>query len=265
MVAEKDAVMLSRRVLNSGLGGIVLAAAGEAAGAKLTAAPARNVVLVHGAFADGSSWAGVVAILQRQGLRATAVQIPLTALADDVAVTRRALARQDGPTVLVGHSYGGAVISEAGDAASVSALVYVAALAPDAGEPFEDLAKRFPAAPGNASLVVKNGFAQLDEAGFVTHFAQDLPPERAKVLAATQGPIGPKLFGEPTHTAAWRTKPCWYAVSTMDHMVPPEMQRFLAQRMAATTTELTSSHASPLSQPEALAKLIAAAAVGAPG
>jgi pimeloyl-ACP methyl ester carboxylesterase len=223
---------------------------------------ARNVVLVHGAFADGSSWAGVIAALHRAGLRATAVQNPLTSLADDVAATRRALARQDGPTVLVGHSYGGVVISEAGMDPTVSALVYVAALAPDAGEGFETLAQRFPVPPGAASIQAADGFAQLEETGFVAHFAPDLPPDQARVLAAVQGPIGAGLFGERTTVAAWRDKPCWYAVSTQDQMVAPEMQRFVAERMGATTVEVPASHASPVSHPNAIAALIVQAAGG---
>ncbi len=257
---------MTRRALIAALGGAVFAADGPA-GAQQPKSPvprARNVVLVHGAFADGSSWAGVIAVLQGMGFHATAVQNPLTSLADDVAATRRALAMQDGPTVLVGHSYGGVVISEAGDDPKVTALVYVAALAPDIGEPFEELAKRFPTPPGGASIRATNGYAQLDDAGFVAHFASDLPPEKARVLAAVQGPIGAGLFGERTTVAAWRSKPCWYAVSTMDQIIAPELERFVAQRMGTTTVNLQASHASPVSQPEAIANLVAAASNGGP-
>jgi len=259
--------MMARRTFVAALGGAVFVTADNPAGAQQPAKPAvraRNVVLVHGAFADGSSWAGVIAALQATGLRATAVQNPLTSLADDVAATRRALAMQDGPTVLVGHSYGGVVITEAGTDPKVSALVYVAALAPDAGEPFEDLAKRFPTPSGGASIKAADGFAQLDDAGFVAHFAQDLPPERARVLAAVQGPIAAGLFGERTSVAAWKSKPCWYAVSAMDRIIAPELERFVAQRMGATTLEVQAGHASPVSQPGEIAKLIAAAASGEP-
>lgn len=258
---------MTRRALIAALGGAVLAAADSPAGAQPAKAPApraRNVVLVHGAFADGSSWAGVIGVLQGMGLHATAVQNPLTTLADDVAATRRALALQDGPTVLVGHSYGGVVISEAGNDPKVSALVYVAALAPDAGEAFEDLAKRFPTPPGGATIRAHDGYAQLEEDGFVTYFAPDLPKEQARVLAAVQGPIGAGLFGEKTTVAAWRSKPCWYAVSAQDQIIAPDYERFVAQRMGATTVEFQASHASPVSQPEAVAKLIAAAASGGP-
>jgi len=259
--------MMARRTFIAALGGAVFAAADTPAGAQQPARPAvraHNVVLVHGAWADGSSWAGVIAALQAMGLRAMAVQNPLTSLADDVAATRRALAMQDGPTVLVGHSYGGVVITEAGNDPKVSALVYVAALAPDAGEPFEDLAKRFPTPPGGASIKAADGFARVDEAGFVAHFAPDLPPERARVLAAVQGPIAAGLFGERTSVAAWKSKPCWYAVSAMDQMISPELERFVAQRMGATAVEVQASHASPVSQPGEIAKLIAAAASGGP-
>lgn len=257
--------MMARRGFMTALGSAVFAAAGGPAGAQpARAVRARNVVLVHGAFADGSSWAEVIAALQATGLRATAVQNPLTSLADDVAATRRALALQDGPTVLVGHSYGGVVITEAGDDPKVSALVYVAALAPDVAEPFEDLAKRFPTPPGNASIKASGGFAQLDEAGFMAHFASDLPPERARVLAALQGPIGAGLFGERTSVAAWKTKPSWYAVSALDQIIAPDLERFLAKRMGATTVEVQASHASPVSKPGEIAALIAAAANGGP-
>jgi pimeloyl-ACP methyl ester carboxylesterase len=196
------------------------------------------------------------------GFRVTAVQNPLTSLQDDVAATRRALAAQDGPTVLAGHSYGGVVITEAGDDPKVRSLVYVAALAPEVGEPYEDLAGRFPTPPGGASIRAAGGFAQLDEAGFVANFAQDLPRERALVLAAAQGPIAATLFGDRTSAAAWKTKPSWYAVSTQDRMIAPEMERFVAARMSATVVEIETSHASPVTRPEEIANLIAAAAKG---
>lgn len=187
------------------------------------------------------------------GLNAVAVLNPLPSLPDDVATTRRAIAMQDGPLVLVGHAYGGVVIREAGNDPNVSALVYVVDLAPNAGEPFEDLAKRFPTPPGGASIRATNGYAQLDDAGFVTYFAPNLPPEKARVLAAVQGPIRAGLFIERTTVAAWKFKPCWYAVSTMDQIIAPELERFVAQRMGATTVEIQASHASPVSQPEAVA------------
>lgn len=221
---------------------------------------AKNVVLVHGAWADGSSWTGVISLLQASGMNVTAVQNPLTSLADDVAATRRALALQHGPTVLVGHSYGGVVITEAGVDPKVVSLVYVAALAPEPGEDFAALSGRFPTSPGGAHIKPRDGFARLDEAGVVECFAQDLPKAQAKALAAVQGPIAATLFADKTTVAAWKSKPSFYAVSSADRMIAPELERFLATRMKATTIELPTSHASPLTRPNEIADLITAAA-----
>lgn len=225
-----------------------------------TATPARNVVLVHGAYADGSSWTDVIMLLQRAGLRCTAVQNPLTSLADDVAATRRAIAWQDGPTVLVGHSWAGTVISEAGDDPKVSALVYVAARAPDAGEDYAALARQFPEPPANAGMVRHDGHAQLSEEAFLRDFAGGVDQDRARALFAVQGPVTDTLFASRTSTAAWRDKPCYYAVSTQDRTTAPELERFLAQRMAATTIEVESSHLSMVTHPEQIAALILTAA-----
>ena len=221
---------------------------------------ARNVVLVHGAYADGSSWSEVIPLLQRAGLNVTAVQNPLTSLADDVAATRRILALQDGPTVLVGHSWAGTVISEAGVDPKVSALVYVAARGPDAGEDYAALAARFPTPPASAGLFKSEGYAQLSEESFVRDFAGDLDPIRARVLFAVQGRISATLFASKTTQAAWKTKPTWYAVSTEDRTTSPELERFLANRMKAKTIELKSSHVSLLSHPQEIADLILTAA-----
>lgn len=222
--------------------------------------PATNVVLVNGAFADGSSWAGVIEHLHAAGLRVIAVQNPLNTLAEDVATTQRALALMDGPTVLVGHSYGGVVITQAGGDPKVSALVYVAALAPEPGEDFGSVAANFPPSPGGASFRVHDGFMSLDPDGFVQDFMPDVDAARARVLAAVQGPVAATLFGEKTSETAWRDKPCYYALSTQDRLVAPEMQRFLADRMGATTIELDASHATPVSRPEEIAALIIQAA-----
>src|SRR5213593_5012451 len=216
---------------------------------------ARNVVLVHGAYADGSCWSEVIGRLLRVGLKATAVQNPLTSLADDVAGTRRILALQDGPTVLVGHSWAGTVISEAGVDPKVSALVYVAARAPDAGEDYAALAATFPTPPASAGLVKSEGYAQLSEESFLRDFAGDLDPVRARVLYAVQGRISATLFASKTTQAAWRIKPTWYAVSTLDRTTSPELERFLANRMKAKTIELKSSHVSLLSHPHEIADL----------
>jgi pimeloyl-ACP methyl ester carboxylesterase len=220
---------------------------------------AGNVVLVHGAYADGSCWSDVIALLQQAGLKATAVQNPLTSLADDVAATRRVLDLQDGPTVLVAHSWGGMVISEAGVHPKVNALVFVAARAPDAGEDFAALAKGFPTPPASAGLVHADGFAQLSEEAFLRDFAGDLPAERARVLYAVQGRISDTLFAAKTTVAAWRQKPSWYAVSRNDRTIAPEFERFLAKRMNATTIELPASHLSLISHPREVADLILAA------
>jgi len=221
---------------------------------------ARSVVLVHGAYADGSSWSEVIPLLQRAGLNVMAVQNPLTSLADDVEATRRILALQDGPTVLVGHSWAGTVISEAGVDPKVSALVYVAARAPDAGEDYSALAAKFPAPPASAGLVKSDGFAQLNEEAFIRDFAGDLDPVRARALYAVQGRISVTLFASRTSQAAWRNKPAWYAVSTQDRTTSTELERFLANRMKAKTIELNSSHVSLLSHPREVADLILTAA-----
>jgi pimeloyl-ACP methyl ester carboxylesterase len=223
----------------------------------------RNVVLVHGAYADGSSWSDVIGRLQAAGLRATAVQNPLTSLADDVAATRNVLALQDGPTVLVGHSWAGTVISEAGVDPKVSALVYVAARAPDAGEDYAALAAKFPRPPASDGLVASGGFAQLNEEAFLKYFAGDVEPAKARVLYAVQGRIGSGLFAGRTTAAAWKSKPSWYAISKNDKTTAPELQRFLAERMKATTIELESSHVSLISHPKEITELILQAAANA--
>ncbi|MEV4767411.1 alpha/beta hydrolase [Micromonospora chokoriensis] len=225
--------------------------------------PASNVVLVHGAYADGSSWSDVIPILQRAGLTVTAVQNPLTSLADDVAATNRALDRQDGPTVLVGHSWAGTVISDAGNHPKVTALVYVAARAPDAGEDYAALAATYPTPPANAGLVHHDGYAQLSEEAFLDDFAGGVDEVRARSLYAVQGPIADGLFKGRTTVAAWRDKPCYYSISTQDRTTAPELERFLAERMNATTIEVESSHLTMVTHPETIADLIIMATRGA--
>src|ERR1700732_3856480 len=185
---------------------------------------ARNVVLVHGLYADGSSWIDVIHYLQSAGLNVTAVQNPLTSLADDVAATRRALASQDGPTGLVGHSFAGTIITEAGNDPKVSALVYVAARAPDAGEDFAALAAKFPKPPASAGVVKAKGFFWLNEEAFLRGFARDREPARARALYAVQGWGADALVAARTSTAAWKVKPTWYQVSTDDRTINPEVQ-----------------------------------------
>jgi pimeloyl-ACP methyl ester carboxylesterase len=221
---------------------------------------AKNVVLVHGLYADGSSWLEVIPHLQRAGLKVTAVQNPLRSIAEDAAATRRILALQNGPTVLVGHSFAGTIISEVGMDPIVSALVYVAARAPDADEDFGALAAQFPKPPASAGVVKANGFFWLSEAAFLQDFAGDLEPARARALYAIQGPGADALASGKTTAAAWRHKPCWYQVSTNDRTISPELERFLAKRMKATTIELASSHLSLLSHPREIADLILSAA-----
>jgi pimeloyl-ACP methyl ester carboxylesterase len=223
-------------------------------------AVAKNVVLVHGLYADGSSWIEVIPYLQRAGLQVTAVQNPLTSLADDVAATRRVLALQDGPTVLVGHSFAGTIISEAGNDPKVSALVYVAARAPDAGEDFGALAAKFPKPPASAGVIKQGGFFWLSEEAFLRDFAGDVAPSKARALYAVQGRGADALPNTKTTTAAWKIKPTWYQVSTEDRTINPELERFLAKRMNATTIELASSHVSLVSHPKEIADLILLAA-----
>ena len=227
-----------------------------------TAAPveARNVVLVHGAWADGSSWAEVIPLLQAAGLKVTAVQNPLTSLADSLAETRRALALQDGPTVLVAHSWGGTVISEAGTDPKVTSLVYVAARAPDADEDFVALSGKFPAGAVRAGVQQHDGFTTLSEESFLKYFANGVPHEKAEVLYAEQQPTAASLFGGRTTAAAWHSKPTWYAVSKLDQTINPDLQRFLAKRMNATTVELEAGHLSLVSNAKQVADLILAAA-----
>ena len=221
---------------------------------------ASNVVLVHGAYADGSSWSEVIPLLQAAGLHVTSVQNPLSSFADDVEATKRILALQDGPTVLVGHSYAGMVISEAGVDPHVTALVYVSARAPDAGEDFPALAAKYPTPPASKGLVHASGFAQLSEESFIRDFAGDLPVARARALYAVQGRISDSLFAAKTTQAAWRSRPTWYAVSKNDRTSSPELERFLAKRMKARTIELDSSHLSLISHPREIADLILEAA-----
>src|ERR1700731_1887099 len=227
-----------------------------------TAAPiaARNVVLIHGAWADGSSWAAVIPLLQAAGLNVTAVQNPLTTLADSDAATRRALALQDGPTVLVAHSWAGTVISDTGTDPKVSALVYVAARAPDAGEDFVALSGKFPVGPVRAGIQEHDGFTKLSEESFLKYFANGVEPSKAKVLYAVQEPTAATLFGGRTTAAAWRSKPSWYAVSNLDQTINPDLERFLAKRVNATTVELEAGHLSLVSHPNEISDLILAAA-----
>jgi len=224
---------------------------------------ARNVVLVHGLFADGSCWTDVIARLQSAGLNVTSVQNPLTTLPEAVASAVRVLDRQDGPTVLAGHSFSGMIVTEAGVHPNVSAVVYVAARAPDANEDYTALAKTYPTPPATAGIVFDGDEGRLTEAAFLRDFAGDLPEARAKVLYAVQQPFHKPLLTGKTTQAAWRSKPSFYAVSTEDRTINPDLERFMAKRMGAKTIEVKASHVSLISQPEVIAALILEAAGGA--
>jgi pimeloyl-ACP methyl ester carboxylesterase len=223
--------------------------------------PQKTVVLVHGAFADGSSWEKVIPLLQAKGLRVVVVQNPLTSLADDVAATRRAIEAQTGPVILVGHSWGGTVITEAGVHDKVAALVYVAAFAPDAGQSSNDLGKDGPPPPGSANIRPDSaGFLYLTPVGVAKDFAQDLPARQTAVMAVTQGPIFGKAFDEKVSNAAWKSKPSWFIAATNDRMIQPDLERAMAKKINAKTTALPTSHVPMLSRPNDVAKVILAAA-----
>lgn len=219
-----------------------------------------KVVLVHGFWGNASHWNKVILPLARKGYEVSAVENPLTSLADDAERTRKLLKTIDGPVVLVGHSYGGAVITEAGDLPNVAALVYVAAFAPDAGESLATIAGRNPA-PGGASLYPDQfGYLWIKRAEFRQSFCQDASEEEALLMAATQKAPIASTFENPVTAAAWRKKPCWYQVSTEDRMIHPDTQQWLAERMKAKITTLKASHLSPNSQPEHVAAMIEEAA-----
>jgi pimeloyl-ACP methyl ester carboxylesterase len=232
----------------------------QSAAAAQPAPKARNVVLVHGLFADGSSWSEVIARLQAAGLNVTSVQNPLTTLPEAVASAERVLARQDGPTVLGGHSFSGMIVTEAGMHKNVSALVYVAARAPDAGEDYAALAKQFPTPPASTGVVFDGDEGRLSEEAFLRDFAGDLPEAKAKVLYAVQEPFQKALLAGKTTQAAWRSKPSFYAVSTEDRTINPDLERFMAKRMGAKTIEVKASHLSLISQPDEITGLILEAA-----
>jgi len=225
--------------------------------------PVKGVVLVHGGFADGSGWEGVYKILKKDGYTVSVVQNPTTSLADDVAVTKRVLATHTGPVVLVGHSYGGAVITEAGNDSKVAALVYITAFAPDKGESVSSLIKDPPpGAPVPPILPPQDGYLFLDKGKFSASFAGDVDAEKAAFMADSQVPWGVGALAGAISEPAWRTKPSWYLVATEDKMIPPPAQRFMSERAGSTVLEVAGSHAVYVSQPNAVAKLIEKAAEG---
>jgi pimeloyl-ACP methyl ester carboxylesterase len=219
----------------------------------------RNIVLVHGAFADGSSWNKVIRLLQAKEFKVTAVQQPLTSLEDDVAITRHVLSMQKGPTILVGHSYGGVIITLAGNEPNVMGLVYVAAYAPDSGETIATLKSRFPPASGGEHVHADDqGYLWMDREAFPEYFAGDVDPQEARVMAAVQMPW--KVSGNSISYPAWRTHSSWYQISEQDKMINPDLQRFMAERIGAKTISINASHASAVSHPDEIAELIVDAA-----
>jgi pimeloyl-ACP methyl ester carboxylesterase len=221
-----------------------------------------NIVLIHGAWADGSCWSGVIERLQADGYHATAPQFPLTALADDVARLRQVLDLQDGPAVVAGHSYGGQIMTALGtDAPNVVGLVYIAAFGLDQGESLGGLLSQGPVTPALAHLFTdKQGFGWLSEDDFVNHFAGDVDPVKAKVMYAVQQPLAASAFGDVMGVPAWKTLPSWYLVATEDEAIPPDAERQFAARMGATTAEIPSSHVPMVSHPGDVAQLIEKAA-----
>jgi pimeloyl-ACP methyl ester carboxylesterase len=225
-----------------------------------------NIVLVHGAWADGSCWSAVIERLQAQGHTVTAPQFPMGALADDVARLRQVLGRQDGPTVVVGHSYGGQIMTALGtDAPNVTGLVYVAAFGLDEGESIGALLAQGPPTPAIAHLDIdEQGYAWLPEDDFVAHFAADVDPVEAKVMHAVQQPLAGSALEETMGAPAWKSLPSWYLVAANDEAIPPDAERQFAARMEATTVEVPSSHVAMVSRPDDVTELIQSAARTAP-
>jgi pimeloyl-ACP methyl ester carboxylesterase len=223
----------------------------------------KNVVLVHGGFVDGSGWRGVYDLLKKDGYEVTVVQNPTSSLAGDVEVTKRALAAQDGPAILVGHSYGGVVITEAGNDPKVAGLVYIAAFAPDKSESVSALIQNPPpGAPVPPILPPQDGYLFLDRTKFRASFAADVSPDEAAFMADSQVPWGLEALNGAVSAPAWRTKPSWYLVATDDKMIPPDAQRAMSKRAGSTVAEVAGSHAVYVSQPRAVAAVIAKAANG---
>jgi pimeloyl-ACP methyl ester carboxylesterase len=219
------------------------------------------IALVHGGFVDGSGWEDVYRILKKDGYRVSIVQNPTTSLADDVAATKRVIAEQNGPVILVGHSYGGVVVTEAGNDASVAGLVYITAFAPDRGESVAALIKDPPpGAPVPPILPPQDGFLALDKAKFAASFAADVASEKAEFMANSQVPWGVVALNGAVTEPAWKSKPSWYLVATDDRMIPPAAQRSMAKRAGSSVVEVKGSHAVYVSQPEAVAELIRKAA-----
>jgi pimeloyl-ACP methyl ester carboxylesterase len=222
----------------------------------------KNVVLVHGAWADGSSWSKVLPLLRAKGLHAVAVQNPLSSIAEDVASTNRLINAQDGPVLLVGHSYGGAVITEAGNNPKVAGMVYVAAFAPEEGETLGGMAAQYPTPPAYSEFrQVEDGYLVLTEKGVRESFAQDLTPAEQSLLFAVQGATQSAILGTPIKKAAWHSKPSWFVIAANDRTIAPEQEISTAKRMGAKTLTVPSSHVAMLAQPDKVADFVIEAAV----
>jgi pimeloyl-ACP methyl ester carboxylesterase len=255
--------MLGKLIIRAALSGAaVIACAAPGAAAAPATKPA--IVLVHGAFADAMGWERVIPLLQRDGYEVTAVENPLQSLEGDIATTRRVVDAQTGPVVLVGHSYGGAVITGvAADNPKVKALVYLAAFAPEAGEPLGAFGDKYPTDLGKALKPDSAGFLTVDRGQFHKVFAADIAPGDAAVAAATQKPLSATVFAASVPKAAWKTIPSWYLVSKEDHAINPDLERFYAKRMGAHTSEIAASHVAFISHPQEVARLIEEAAMAA--
>jgi pimeloyl-ACP methyl ester carboxylesterase len=252
-IAKFLTVAFSAAVVTAGVAGAATATTARAA--------KPGIVLVHGGFVDGSGWEGVYKILKKDGYDVTIVQNPTLSLADDVAVTKRAIAAQKGPVVLVGHSYGGVVVTEAGNDEKVAGLVYIAAFAPDKGESVDSLIKNPPpGAPVPPILPPQDGFLMLDKAKFAASFAADVKPETAAFMAHSQVPWGVAALSGAVSEPAWKSKPSWYLVAKDDKMIPPPVQRNMSKRAGAVVTEVPGSHAVYVSNPKAVAAVIERAA-----
>jgi pimeloyl-ACP methyl ester carboxylesterase len=254
--AAQEATMMNRRTLIGAAAAMAAFPVLKQVASAQTSLKTKNVVFIHGLFADGSCWSKIIPRLQQMGVNCTSVQNPLTSLHEASEAVRRAIAAQPGPTVLVGHSFSGMIVSEVGLDPKITALVYVAARAPDAGEDYTALAKNYPTPPATAGIVFNDDWGQLSEKAFLHDFAGDLPPEEARVLYAVQQPFKKSLTTERTTNAAWRTKPSFYSVSTQDRTINPDLERFMAKRMGAKTIEINASHLALLSQPNEITNLI---------